>query len=71
MENKVPLILSGARFDSQRAVHGRVYAFCGGCGLALVPCPAGGDDAVRHGPRYVGFYSCCRVEPIYLPGEGK
>ena len=74
------LIKTGPRALRQLEIFGRVYAFCGTCGHALDPCPAGGDDAVNHGPRYIGFFPCCprlscgepditmgsRHEPIYL-----
>lgn len=74
------LVTTGPRADRQREICGRVYAFCGTCGEALDPCPAGGDDAELHGPRFVGFHPCCprpgcggipdatlgsRSEPIY------
>lgn len=75
------LIKAGPRAARQSAICGRLYAFCGTCGQPLVPCPAGGDDAVMRGPRYIGFHPCCprpgcggdpdptmgsRDEPIYL-----
>lgn len=77
----IALVTTGPRARHQRQIYGRVYAFCGTCGQALEPCPAGGDDAVMHGARYIGFFPCCprlgcggepdpilgsRDEPIYL-----
>lgn len=50
---------SGPRAERQRQVFGRLTTFCGTCGHALQPAPAGGDEAVLHGPRYCGFLPCC------------
>lgn len=78
------LITTGPRADRQREIYGKVYAFCGTCGQPLEPCPAGGDAAVMHGPRFIGFNPCCprrgcggepditlgsQHESIYLTGE--